>query len=213
MSEKTISEILQDCYNHHCHSGEFSLFGKHIIVFTKEPVYPIDENGLPNYDEEPISYGGDKCAFIDDTYWSGWYEQDLGNDLYYCMKDVTKHLFESDNIKFTITGTLNSEKNTECSDEECKQKLLNDFNKSVNIDTLDIQTINIIEIDRINNSFKIEVTLHDYALFDFFKSQEDLINKYVIFDSEIIETIEYSYENKEEIKKYFNDAFSYSISL
>lgn len=239
MSLKSVAELLQECFEKHCHEGEFNLFGKKITVFTREPEYQLDENNCPMFDKEPISYGGHKCAFIDDTYWTGWYCPDIGNDLKYCMEDVTKKLFESVEIKFTIIGSLKEtifpkyienyipedwyDKEVYChdpeesgnyKDEELLEAFKTELNYCFKVDETDIKSLNIIELDRTNHSFKVEVTLNNYILYDFFKDEDTLVS-YNEWSSNyhVINSISCSFEYGEEINKYMKEAFSYSISF
>lgn len=235
--DTNIADLLQACYENHCSEGEFNILGKTIRVFTKEPTYQKDKDGFNDYSKDPIAYGGHKCAFIDDTYWTGWYCPDLGNDLKYCMEDVTKKLFESANIKFTITGTLKEkvfpqyidnylpedwydeevyyhdpEESGNFTDEELSEYLKKELESSLTVDDLDIKSINIIELDRVNHTFKVEVILENYILFDFFKDEDDLISSYDA-GKYVIDSISYSFEHEEEIQKYMKEAFNYSISF
>lgn len=234
-----IAELLQSCYENHCHEGEFNILGKTIRVFTKEPTYQKDKDGFNDYSKDPIAYGGHKCAFIDDTYWTGWYCPDLGNDLKYCMEDVTKKILETAEIKFTITGTLKKaifpqyienyipedhyedepyyhdpEESGNYKEEELLEAFKTELNYCFDMDESDIKSLNIIELDRINHTFKVEVTLFNYILFDFFKDEYGLVNyNEWSYDYNIIDSISYSFEHEEEIKQYMKEAFSYSISF
>jgi hypothetical protein len=185
MSNTSIADQLSSCYNFDCHEGEFNILGKKITVFTREPVYHTDETGNIDFSREPISDGGDKCAFIDDTYWTGWYYPNCMEDLKACMTDVTKHLFEDASIKFTITGTLKEnifsnfienyipedhyedepyyhdpEESGNYTDEELLNAFKQELSYCYNIDESDIKSFNIIELDRVNHTFKAEIYLY-----------------------------------------------------
>ena len=174
MSNTSIADQLSSCYNYDCHEGEFNILGKKITVFTREPVYHTDETGNIDFSREPISYGGDKCAFIDDTYWTGWYYPNCMEDLKACMTDVTKHLFEDASIKFTITGTLKEnifsnfienyvpedhyedepyyhdpEESGNYTDEELLNAFKQELSYCYNIDESDIKSFNIIDDNRL----------------------------------------------------------------
>lgn len=239
MSNTSIADQLSSCYNFDCHEGEFNILGKKITVFTREPVYHTDETGNIDFSREPISDGGDKCAFIDDTYWTGWYYPNCMEDLKACMTDVTKHLFEDASIKFTITGTLKEnifsnfienyipedhyedepyyhdpEESGNYTDEELLNAFKQELSYCYNIDESDIKSFNIIELDRVNYTFKAEIYLYNYILFDFFKDEYSLVtyNDWS-YNYYVIDSISFTFEHEEEIKEYMKNAFSYTLSF
>ena len=239
MSNTSIADKLAHCYEYDCHEGEFNILGKKITVFTREPIYHTDETGNIDFSRDPISDGGDKCAFIDDTYWTGWYYPNCMNDLKACMTDVTKQLFEDASIKFTITGTLKEkifsnfienyipedwydeevyyhdpEETGNYTDEELLEAFNSELKNSFEVDEEDIKSLNIIELDRVNHKFKAEVILQNYVLFDFFKNENKLVS-YNDWTNNyyVIDSISSTFEHEEEIKQYMKDAFSYTLSF
>jgi len=131
MSEE-IAKNLEFCYDNYSHEGEFVVLGRHINVFRKCEHLNVDSEK----EEEENGWGGswetppaDCGAFIDEDYFTGWFEEDLGNDLRYVMKDVLKHIFKvSDIIAFTIKGDVNID-DVEIPELEIKKGLKTDILK------------------------------------------------------------------------------------
>jgi len=208
--KKSIEKILKECYDRHCHEGTFTLLGHTINVFTKEPIYPTTKEGIPDFTKEPLSYGGHKCAFIDNTYWTGWYYPDPGNDLKECMKEVTKEIFKKSNFKCSFEITYNNEIYFSNS-EKLKEYFLSSLKEVLNLNLIKDDSLNITSIDTENCKFTANCDLYNDMVYYLFADKESLIPEY--FYSDNIKNIKYTIENEQEIKDFFEKAFNYTLSF
>lgn len=103
MTRKQIEEQFQECLNHHSHEGEWEVFGKTITIFRAEPKYTEREDGSFDWEEDEIA--GMVCGFIDNSYFTGWYEQGP-NDLKKAMEDICSELFKNRQVDWNFSGTL-----------------------------------------------------------------------------------------------------------
>lgn len=210
--EKSIDEILEECYNLHCHEGTFNLLGHTINVFTKEEIYPTTKEGIPDFTKEPLSYGGHKCAFIDNTYWTGWYYPDLGNDLKECMKEVTKEILEKSNFKCSFEVTYEDELNEEYSNlDDLKNHLLLALKSNLNSSLIEDESLIITNIDNKNNKFHAICNLCSRMMYYLFTDEESLTDEY--YYSENITDIKCSIDHEQEIEDFFEKAFNYTLSF
>lgn len=208
--EKTIDKILEECYNLHCHEGTFTLLGHTINVFTKETIYPTTEDGLTDFSAEPLFYGGHKCAFIDDTYWTGWYYPDPGYDLKECMEDVTKEIFKKSNFKCSFDVTYNK-KIKFSNSEKLTEYFLSSLKEVLNLDLIKDESLNIISVDPENCKFTANCDLYNDMVYYLFADEELLITGY--YSSDNIENVKYTIEHEQEIKDFFEQAFNYTLSF
>ena len=103
MTRKQIEEQFQECLNYHSHEGEWEVFGKKITIFRAEPKFTKREDG--SFDREGEETAGMVCGFIDNSYFTGWYEQGP-NDLKYTMEDICSELFKNRQVDWKFSGTL-----------------------------------------------------------------------------------------------------------
>ena len=214
---------LEECWNNDCHEGTLTIFGKEITVFTKEPHYKdleeeASEDGWNSgWDEEEC--GGQKCAFIDDTYWTGWYEQDLGNDLREVMNDIVEEIFNTHSAKFKVTCQLEEPYNTpfdpnkeydydeeeNLPDDKLLEKITEVFKSTIENDLYgdNLQ----VTVDRTAGTATATFTGDRFTTRSILLDGEDSVYGGDYMENGKIECLD------EDVKKFFNEAYSYTISF
>lgn len=212
---------LEECWDNDCHEGTLTLFGKEITVFTKEPPYrDPEENEDGGWGNDWDECGGQKCAFIDDTYWTGWYEQDLGNDLRYVMDDIVEEIFNTHSAKFKVTckltesykkpfdSTLDPDDyfdDENLSDEKLLEKVTEYFKSAIE---RDLGGDNLqVTLDRATGIATATFTGDRFTTKDILLNDNTRIWGGEYLESGDIECLD------EDVKKFFKEAYDYTISF
>ena len=188
---ENIHDLLEKCYEEHSHEGEFKIFGKTIQVFKSEG------NWVEEEDE-----GTKFCAFIDEEYWTGWYNGswDQEEALRDVMEDVSRKVCEGRSLKFVFSGEMDGELN--------KGSLIKMFE---NNEYFPIKDLKITSFNTKTGKFKGSFILDDdYGIYEYFACEKEFNS---MGDRDSYVTLNMKCEGEDQIREYFRNAFSYRTDL
>ncbi len=197
MSEN-IKKKLEFCAEHFSHEGEFSVLGHTIVIYR---TCDWEDYDTGEYHEEY----GDVGAFLDEDYFTGWYEADLGRDLRYVMEDVTNELLKVlPDQKFSFAGTF--EKDEDLPDEEYSKLILEVLLKWFQEEG----------ISSLPSNLSLSVDLEKETFSGSFIAGKEIVEKTLLLneDRAYNQYLEISMKIKcssDELNDYFQQAFDYKI--
>jgi len=196
MNGTEFDEILDQFYSEHSHEGTFNVADWEIFVFRKTGNYADCGALVAN-------------NHTDKFYFTGWFEEDCGNDLKAVMLDVIKYMFANGfTVKITVNGDIDSDTCENYSIANLKNLVKIDCENAVESFVSDSKSLNIT-VDKDNEKFTATFNGGYWAWLSvkngegfFAESSPKVCSDFsdeMIFD--------------DQIKKFTENAFNYSVDF